>query len=141
VTDKKHLWEVKHPYYCVEGQYFTTQDRHQTIFEYDSFDEFLEECGNLDHDYNLLFRWDWTESSVRRRENGGVTVSDSKVDASEKNGTLTLFIMLQRKGYHTCAIIKVCRADEPAVIDFLKPRLEHLKSLWAPLTAASDLSV
>jgi len=41
--------------------------------------------------------------------------------------------MGQRKGLYRWSIIEVCRADEPAVIAFLQPRLEHLASLWLPL--------
>ena len=28
----------------------------------------------------------------------------------------------------------VCRADEPAVIEFLRPFWDHLKTLWEPLS-------
>jgi hypothetical protein len=126
----KHLWEGRHAYYCTEGQYFVNQDQHQTILEFKSWADFFAEMGDADMDYNMLFRWDWSEED----EDGNPTF---KGDAYYRNGKLKLFFMVQRKGFHSCSIIDVCRADEPAVIEYLKPRLAHLMSLWEPI-AASD---
>lgn len=129
---KQHLWEVKHPYDCTEGQYTSSQHNFKTIFEYESFSDFLEEWGNADLDYNLVFRWDWEEATDEDEE--PIPFSG---DVHEKNGTLKIFFMMQRKGYHSCSLVKVCRADEPAVIEFLTPRMEVLRRLWAPLMQPS----
>jgi hypothetical protein len=120
----KHLWEVDHRYYCSEGNYFTAESV-ESYFK--SFAEFMEDSGDSDMDYNLLFRWDWLEhdDSGSNNFNG---------DNYYRNGRLKLFWMGQRKGLYRYSVVEVCRADEPAVIEFLSPRLAHLMSLWSPLT-------
>lgn len=126
----KHLWEVKHSYYCEAGQYFGGEN---TIENYKSFADFLAAMGDCDPDYNLLFRWDWSERDDDLNEtfNG---------DNYYRNGKLSLFFMAQRKGYHFTHLVEVCRADEPAVRAFLAPRLVHLLSLWEPLTPDPEAS-
>ena len=126
---KKHLWECKHPYYCTEGNYFSSQHTYQTIWPFASWADFIEEMGNADKDYNMLFRWDWEEPT---EDNEGEELPTGDVDINERNGKLKLYFMIQRKGFHLTSIVDVCRADEEAVIEYLKPKLEHLKSLWAP---------
>lgn len=124
----KHLWEVKHSYYCTEGQYFANQSEHQTIWQFKSWADFLAEMGAADMDYNLLFRWDWDEAHP---ETGDSTYTG---DNNYRNGKLFLFFMHQRKGYHSTSIIEVCRADEPAVLAYLTPFWEHMRDLWAPIS-------
>lgn len=119
----KHLWEVEHRYYCNEGNYFDNS----TVARHESWADFVEENGDPDPDYNLLFRWDWDEVD------GETMAPTFNGDPYYRNGKLKLFWMGQRKGLYRCSIIKVCRADEPQVIAFLKPRLAHLLSLWGPL--------
>ena len=126
----KHLWECKHRYYCEEGQYFTSQSNRQTIYPYETWADFLAEMGTADDDFNMLFRWDWVEPD---EDDDGFELPPFSGDVSERNGELKLFFMIQQKGYHITSIVKVCRADEEAVIEYLKPKLEHLKSLWEPL--------
>jgi hypothetical protein len=126
-VESKHLWEVEHPYYCSGTNYYVSSDRaDETVFTYKSWPEFLTEMADADLDMNLLFRWDWQEG-----EKHGVKPFNG--DIYYRNGRLKLFYMAQRKGFHTCAMVDVCRADEPSVIGYLKPRLTHLLSLWAPL--------
>lgn len=122
----KHLWEVDHSYYCNEGNYFSSES---VCSEYKTWQEFLSEFGSADMDYNLLFRWDWTE---RDDENDEPTFNG---DPYYRNGKLKLFWMGQRKGLYQYSIVEVCRADEAAVIEYLQPRLNHLMSLWQPLAA------
>lgn len=128
---KPHLWECKHPYYCTEGQYFANQSEHRTVWEFKSWAEFIVEMGDADMDYNMLFRWDWHEGEDHE-------LAPFNGDVYYRNGKLLLFFMVQRKGFHSCSIVDVCRADEPAVIEYLTPRLAHLMSLWAPLTNTSE---
>ena len=118
-----HLWEVKHSYYCESGQYFGGET---TTFDYKTFPDFLESMGDCDLDYNLLFRWDWSEND----EEGNTNFNG---DNYYRNGKLSLFFMAQRKGYHFTNCVEVCRADEPVVRAFLEPRLAHLLSLWEPV--------
>lgn len=128
----KRLWEIKHPYYCTEGQYFSTQSNYQTITEFKSWHDFLEEWGDADKDYNFLFRWDWDELDSETGEN------TFNGDEYYRNGRLKLFYMLQRKGYHSCCIVDVCRADEPHVAKFLREHWEHMRVMWEPICGAAQ---
>jgi hypothetical protein len=51
----KHLWEVGHPYYCNEGNFYE-RGMHEV---YDSWANFIADWGDTDPDMNLVFRWDW----------------------------------------------------------------------------------
>lgn len=124
---EKPLWSVEHPYYCNEGNYYAP-GRDQPTARYRSWAEFIEAEGNSDPDYNLLFRWDWRES-----EDWGHGVAFTG-DENYRNGVLLLFWMGQRKGLYRWTEVEVCRADEPAVREFLRQRLDYLMRLWAPLT-------
>lgn len=50
----KHLWEVDHPYYCSEGNYFE-RGCHAA---YSRWQDFIAEQGDCDLDMNLVFRFD-----------------------------------------------------------------------------------
>lgn len=119
---ERHLWEVDHPYYCNNGNYFDNN----CYTEYETWSNFNEEFGNSDIDYNLVFRFDWKEGEDHDAEayNG---------NDSYRNGFLDIYILGQRKGLFTAHRVFICRADEPSVIEFLKPRLERIKQLWEPL--------
>jgi hypothetical protein len=121
----KHLWEAKHLYYCNEGNYFA---RESVGSHYKSLVDFLSEEAESDMDYNLVFRWDWDEED-------GDEQSTYNGDDYYRNGVLKVFFMGQRKGLYRYSTVEVCRADEPAVIEYLRPRLGHLLSLWEPLSA------
>lgn len=121
-----HLWEVDHAYYCTEDNYFKSSDI-EIVYEYKSLGEFLSQMADADLNYNLLFRWDWQEGE-------DYDLAPFNGDVNYRNGRLLMFFMHQRKGYHSTSIVEVCRADEQAVIQYLTPRLEHLMSLWSPLT-------
>jgi len=131
MTEVKHLWDVDHPYYCTEGGYFHTQEHFPTIHSFGSWAEFLSDMGSSDEDLNLLFRWDWKEQD---EDSGEPTFNG---DVHYRNGELSLFFMLQRKGFHTTCIVQVCRADEPEVRAWLQRRLNYLIGLWAPLIPAN----
>jgi hypothetical protein len=127
----KNLWEVKHPYYCEGQNFFRRLDSStQTEFEYKTFALFLSEWGEADKDYNLLFRWDWKDWK-EENEDGSLNFNG---DVNYRNGELILTFMTQRKGYHAQCRVEVCRADEPAVIEYLRPHWDHMKSLWEPLS-------
>lgn len=113
----KHLWEVDHSYYCTENGAFD---------HYDNLNDFLDEWGNLDMDYNLLFRWDWEEYIDYNPD--GLDPDDSGKD------TLSIYWMQQRKGRYHCCVVRVSKDEEEKVKRFLEPRWLHLSSLWEPLT-------
>jgi hypothetical protein len=121
-----HLWEVKHSYYCNLGNYFNNDCGR----DFKSWADFMDDMGDADMDYNLVFRWDWVEESPETGE------PNYNGDDNYRNGRLHIFWMGQRKGLYTFSTVEVCRADEPAVIAFLRPRMEYLFSLWEPLTTA-----
>lgn len=121
----KRLWEVDHAYYCNDGNYYAPS-HDQPTHHYRSWGEFVAEEGDADFDMNLLFRWDW-------REGADWGLLPFNGDDNYRNGHLMLFWMGQRKGLYRWTTIEVCRADEPMVIEFLRPRLAHLIALWSPL--------
>lgn len=127
-TKKKHLWEVDHPYYCNQGNYFA---RESVEDSYGTWAAFEQEYRDSDFDMNLVFRWDW-EFELDDEEKP--IVSD---DPNYRDGTLLIFWMGQRKGLYRYSRVSVCRADEPKVRAWLQPRLEHLMTLWEPLVSAS----
>lgn len=118
-----HLWEADHPYYCNLGNYYSNG----CGSEYRSWAEFIAEEADADMDYNLLFRFDWREG-----EDWGA--GEFNGDPYYRNGCLQLFFMGQRKGAYRFVTVDVCRADEPAVLEYLKPRWAYLQRLWAPLS-------
>lgn len=122
----ERLWEVEHPYYCNEGNYYAPGSE-QPVARYRSWADFIAEEGDNEKNLNLLFRWDWRESE----DWGHGTAFNG--DENYRNGVLLLFWMGQRKGLYRWTKIEVCRADEPAVREWLQERLDHLASLWAPL--------
>jgi len=125
-----HLWEVDHPYYCNEGNYFSSEsvcDEHKT------WASFFDGYKDADMDMNLVFRWDW-------REGDDWGAGPFTGDVNYRNGHLLIFWMGQRKGLYRYSRVEVCRADEPAVIEFLRPRWEHLKTLLEPLSSNAELT-
>jgi hypothetical protein len=126
-----HLWEIDHPYYCSESNYFSNDYR--TV--YASWQGFLEAEGDNDLDMNLLFRWDWTakeyfddDTLAARQEYA------SRFGDRDHAWTLSLFWMLQRKGIFRVTEMDVCKADEPEVRQWLGVRADHLGLLWQPIS-------
>lgn len=106
-----HLWDVDHPYYCAEGNYFETGQHTR----WDSWQEFAEDTVFVtgDRDLNLLFRWDWQRDGDRH--------------------TLLLFFVIQRKGFNCSQEIAVTEADEPAIRTWLTECAQTMRATWEPL--------
>jgi hypothetical protein len=126
----EHLWDHGHPYYCSEGCYYTRgTEWSQVHADWDSWESFLADWGDVDPDYNLLFRWDWEKADP----------SDYAVEAEadpefEMPGdVLKLFFYLQRKAKPFSHHIEVVEADEESVRAWLSERAEHMRKLWSPL--------
>ncbi|MFY7925850.1 MAG: hypothetical protein ACOVN5_08560 [Aquidulcibacter sp.] len=113
-----HLWEIKHPYYISEAP-----DAHQY---WKTWGEFIADEADADMDYNLVYRFDWLEGS-------GWDLGDYNGDDYYRHAELWIGFVSQRKAFCRTACIAVCRADEHAIIEYLKPRLAHLLELWVPL--------
>ena len=129
------LWEIDHPYYCSESNYFSTECN----LEYGSWEEFVEEEGGNDFNMNLVFRWDWNadqcfdKDTLTARQEYAARFGDR-----DHAWTLYIFWMGQRKGLFRCTEVKVCKADEPAVRGWLTRRAEHMRILWEPLLDAPE---
>lgn len=128
--ETKHLWEIDHLYYCCEEHYFGTggcfkcgRQPSEVNSHFKSWDDFMSNMGDADNDYNLIFRWDWE------------LPEDSKkpTDPDYRSYTLSLFYMMQRKGFHRVCTIEVCQSDEPKVREFLTAKWNHMRSLWEPI--------
>ena len=130
-----HLWEVDHPYYSAEGNYFSND----YTTRYVSWESFVEAEGDNDLDMNLLFRWDWQAHDYFDED-----TREARQAYADRFGdrdhawTLSLFWILQRKGIYRVTPVEVCKADEPAVREWLATRMRHLLLLWEPLAVAGE---
>ncbi len=118
----EHLWEIKHPYYMTEGDYYSN-DCH---FEYKSWSEFLSNWGDSDMDYNWFVRWDWREG-----EDWGC--GDYNGDDNYRHAQFLMQVVLQRKAKLQSVAVSVCRNDETDILKFLEPRWSYMKIMWSPL--------
>lgn len=123
-----HLWEVDHPYYCNESNYYSNECH----AKYLRWQDFFAAQGDMDLDMNLLFRWDW---KAPRKDGEFEQPIEWVGDENYRDCNLQLFFVGQRKGLFRCVGIDVCRADEPAVRAWLLVRFEHLQKLWTPFQA------
>ena len=116
MTTQPRLWEIDHPYYCAEGDFF--KNGQHTVFT--SWREFTDETVFVtgDRDLNLLFRWDWCKPGHH------------DWDGDE---CLLLFFVIQRKGLNCSVQITVTEADEPAVRAFLTECAEAMRATWEPI--------
>lgn len=119
----KHLWDIKHPYYMNEGNYFKVGEHHH----HPTWASFISEFGDSDMDYNWFVRWDW-------REGGDWGAGEYNGDDYYRHASFMLQMIGQRKSYLCSFEVSVCRADEPAIIEFLKPRWEYMKTMWEPFS-------
>lgn len=121
MTAEARLWEIDHPYYCTEGNYYKNGN-HLT---YDSWADFIAEWGALDPDLNLVFRWDWKRADP---DDDGITrVPEDR---------LLVFWVLQRKAILRSTECTVTEADEPAVREWLTKRARTVAAIWEPIIPA-----
>lgn len=123
------LWEANHPYYCCDHNYRVAPADGGNRFTYESWADFLAEHGDDDHDYNLVFRWDWTRpdpDDYEGGEDGDFYPGDS----------LDLYVMQQRHGDFVIWSIDITEDDEPAVRAWLADRARTIAAIWAPITLA-----
>lgn len=108
-----NLWDFKHPYYALTGNYFSN-DCHA---DYRSWESFIESEGDSDMDYNLVYRWDW----------------------DKKERTLSIFYVGQRKALHRSVSVFVLETEEELIKPWLEARWEHMRLIWAPFSGIEDL--
>jgi hypothetical protein len=124
------LWEYDHPYYCADSNYLNN-DCHQA---YVSWQGFHDAEGDADPDMNLVFRWDWKPTEYLERETPDVLRAYADRFGDRDHAWLFhVYWMGQRKGLFRSTSVSVCKADEPAVREWLAARAAHLRRLWAPL--------
>jgi len=131
-----HLWEHDHPYYCTEGCYYVPgTEWHDVHATWNSWATFFEDWGDVDPDYNLLFRWDWKKANPANYwlKPGDPDDETEAFEEAKKTDTLSLFFYMQRKAKPFSHEIKVTEADEPAIRAWLEMKAEHMRALWAPL--------
>lgn len=113
------LWDVAHPYYAQEGNYYSN-DCH---FVHESWAEFMDAFGSSDPDLNLVYRWDWY---VPDPEDYG---PDEDLPAE----AFKVFVVGQRKARLSSYEFPVRREDEPAIRAWLTERAKTMTAIWAPL--------
>lgn len=143
---RPHLWEIDHPYYCTEGNFY----KNGCHTNFDSWAEFATPAsftaagptGNVlydwDDDLNFLFRWDWNKADKDNYflQPGDPDDETADYEEAKKTDTLLLFFMAQRKGRNMSAQVTVTEADEPAVRAWLEGKAEYMRKIWAPLLNA-----
>lgn len=120
------LFEAKHAYYQAEGCYFNTECH----MEFETLEDFLEEFGNVDLDYNRVIRWDWHRPDDEDIADG---IAEGTPDDLMYCEHLRVYWMMQRKARPLSTYVKVSVADEAAVRDFLLPHLGYTLRLWSPM--------
>lgn len=115
-----HLWEVDHPYYASEGNYFSN-DCHR---EWESWADFFYEFGDSDPDMNLVYRWDWRKVNPDEYD-GEEDVPDGDL--------LTVYFVGQRKAMHFSSEVIVQESDEPEVRKWLTERAKTIAAIWNPI--------
>lgn len=128
-TSVVHLWDVDHPYYCNEANYYSNECHARYV----RWQDFIAEQGDMDLDLNLLFRWDW---KAPRKDGEFEQPVEWVGDENYRDCNLQFFFIEQRKGLFRCVEVNVCRADELAVRKWLQIRYEHLLKLWTPFVSA-----
>lgn len=135
------LWEIQHPYYCEEGNFF----KNGLIQEFSSWEDFaqptkglsfndimIEDKGNIlydfDDDYNTVWRWDWKKTDPSDYEE---ELKTGEIDELPSD-VLLIFFMHQRKAKNSSVRILITDDDEPAVREWLTKKANYMKQLWEP---------
>lgn len=113
-----HLWEIDHPYYAAEGNYYAP-DCHTRLDSWADFTELTFYSG--DRDLNLLYRWDWRPADT---------------DDPEDTDELSLYFILQRKAIACSVAVTVTKDDEPAIRKWLQECAQTMAAVWEPLVIA-----
>jgi hypothetical protein len=123
-TPTPRLWEIHHPYYCNEGNYYASGSSIYDVHsEYDSWHDFIADWGDTDPDLNLVFRWDWNRADPDDYDDGEELPPDR----------LLVFWVLQRKAILRSTECIVTEADEPAVREWLAERAKTIAAIWEPI--------
>lgn len=117
------LQKTNHSYYCSESNYYVGGQDNYGRSDYDSWKAFKDDWlldGEIDDDYNHLFRFDILES-----------------EANPGNHSLHLFFILQRKGiFRPVFIGRITLEDMPEIESFLLGRWAYMKHQWEEILYA-----
>lgn len=117
---------VDHSYYCNLGNYFNND----CGSHFNTWSDFMDEFGDADKDYNLLFRWDIKPKYSEEDEEDGI--EDNPIGYK-----MEVFWIAQRKGlYQYSTIDDVTEEDVPSIVEYLTGYATYLKSLWEPIIPA-----
>ena len=118
MTSTKTWQDVDHPYYMTEGCYFVRGTEWDKVHaDYESWADFIENWGDADDDYNLVFRWDYKRASE---------------DDERETDEVHIFFIMQRKGFPFSTVTKVTPEDESSIFSYLKDKAAHMAKLWDP---------
>lgn len=114
MTNTAPLWEIGHPYYANESNFYQNGLAHQL----DSWADFKAEWADMDNDLNLVVRFDWF-------------TDDEDTPLEERCGD-RLFVVwvLQRKGIYCTTTVAVKREEEPEIRAWLTTRWEKMRTIW-----------
>lgn len=119
-----------HPYNC-NTQSWNNRDAAQ---EFETWEEFFEEWGSVDKDYNLLFRFDIENLEGEDDEGNDVVYPDIF--------TGKFFFILQRKGlFFPVTVESLTEADLPAIEKYLSEKWEGMQELWAPFSGKKAVEI
>jgi len=108
---------VKHPYYCSESNYYSSDG----AMHFETMSEFLDEFEPFDVDMNLCFRWD-------------IRLRNECYDDDEGGYCAEVFLMLQRKGiFRPCSIARVSEEEAARFESYALKHLETIKAIWSPM--------
>lgn len=117
-----HLWEIDHPYYCYDGNYYADYRDNHGLEEHASWQDFYDAMGEADQDWNFVVRWDWKRPDPDDYELGEEMPSE----------TLHIYYVQQRKGNFWAHVVQVTEADELAVRAWLELQAKQMRNVWEP---------
>lgn len=122
-----HLWDVDHPDYCEDGNYY----KFGLIDRFKSWGHFLDYYKSFAKS-TLLFRWDW--KAPLDDDDDGDQLIRWEGDENYRDCELCLYWMGQSKAASFSIIVDVCRADEANVRAWLQDRFAYIVALWEPFS-------
>lgn len=112
--------KTDHRYYCNNGNYFDND----CVGYYENWNEFLDDCEDMDIDYNLIFRFDLEDI-------GDFDEYEIPLEELETYLRLKIYIIGQRKGIFRVVIIKNIKEENfESINNYLRRHKDYLKELW-----------
>lgn len=122
----RHLWEIDHPYYGVDGY----------ENDVDSFATLRQTVDASDEDMNFVYRWDW-------KDNAQPQFDGLFLDGEDRsNEVFTVYLLMPRKPGFWSVTCPIRKDQEFEVLDWLSgPRCAgYLRTMWAPVLDSLPLT-